>query len=223
LAEELTTPQSTQSYDNRLSDSSNSYLGIVMRAIASGLCALLLSFVAPSQIGLAQDLPSLHPSHPEEIFTSPGYQEYKVEGRVILYARSWPAGSPNQEFVVKTKVENMPLVRVIYLPACCFDSPPVPLEDMFDETQFAIPHTQWRLTVHSPHWDWEKDACSSEQMTVRYVNEEGKPDHEEPRFQPVAGEENDAIPSLLALPCLILKTKGWVRSPQVKSSARRSQ
>jgi hypothetical protein len=113
-----------------------------MRAIASGLCAVVLSFVIASQITIAQDLSSLYPSHPEDIFKSPGYQEYEVEGRVILYARRWPAGSPNQEFVVKTMIEKMPLVRVIYLPACCFDSPPVPLEYIFDERQFTIPHAQ---------------------------------------------------------------------------------
>ncbi len=192
-----------------------------MRAI--GLYAVVITCAVNFPVARGQDLSSLYPSHPEEVFKTPAYQEYKIEGHVVLYARSWPGWSPNQEFVVKTAVEKMPLVRVIYLPACCFDAPPVPPDDIFDERQFAIPRTQWRLTVHTPYWDWDKRACSSVQMTVRYANAKGKPVREEPRFQPVAGEENEVLPSLSALPCFILKAKGWERSPQVKSSTGRNQ
>lgn len=192
-----------------------------MRAIASGLCAVAITCAVNISRGGAQDLSYLYPSHPEEVFKTPAYQEYKIEGHVVLYARSWPEWSPNQEFVVRTGVEKMPLVHVIYLPACCFDAPPVPTNDVFDERQFAKPHTKWRLTVHTPYWNWEERACSSVRMTIRYADAE-RNRSEEPRFQPAAGEENDAIPSLLAMPCLILKAKGWERLPPVQSSTGRN-
>jgi hypothetical protein len=159
---------------------------------------------------VAQDLSSLYPEHPEELF-KPIYQEYKLEGHVILYARSWPGWPPNQEFVLKTSSPKMPLIRIVYLPACCFDSPSVPPEEIFDERQFATPASQWRLTVHTPYWDWDKEACKSIQMTLPFVDENGHVVHEEPRFKHVSGTENEIVPSLETLPCLILKSKGWER------------
>ena len=194
-----------------------------MRAIASGLCAVAITCAVNISHGRAQDLSSVYPSHPEDVFKTPAYQEYKLEGHVVLYARSWPEWSPNQEFVVRTGIEKMPLVRVVYLPACCFDAPPVPPDEVFDERQFAVHRTKWRLTVHTPYWDWEERACSSVRMTVRYADAQGKPVREEPRFQAVAGEETGAIPSLLELPCLVLKAKGWERLPPVKSSTGRNR
>src|SRR5260370_8592615 len=108
-----------------------------MRAIASGLYAVVITCAVNFPVLHGQDLSSLYPSHPEEVFRTPAYREYKIEGHVVLYARSW--WSPNQEFVVKTAAPKVPFVRFIYLPACCFDAPPVPPDALFAQSTFAKP------------------------------------------------------------------------------------
>ena len=180
---------------------------------------LLVFLFVTYSVTVAQDLSSFGSEHPEAVF-KPRYQEYKIEGSVILYAKSWLGfQSANQEFVFKTDSQTMPLIRVIYLPACCFDAPPVSPQNIFDDRQFAIVGSLWRLTVHTPYWDWDKDACRSIQMTVSFVDEKGTIVREEPRFRPVSGREKESIPLLSTLPCLVLKERGWQRLPTVKGAA----
>jgi hypothetical protein len=58
-------------------------------------------------------------------------------------------------------------------------------------------------------------------MTIPFVDEKGNVIHEEPRFQPVSGEEKESIPPLETLPCPILKENGWERLPAAKAPATR--
>jgi len=187
-----------------------------MPSIRRGLSLFILSLCV---VATAQDLSSLSPTNPDEVF-KPVYRQFNLEGTVILFARSYLSlQSANQEFIFKTVSQKAQLIRVIYLPACCFDAPPVPPEVVFDARQFAIPGSRWRLTLHTTHWDWEKAACKSIQMTIPFVDEKGNVVRLEPRFQPVPGSEKESIPPFDALPCFVLKEMGWQRLPSARKAA----
>ncbi len=115
----------------------------------------------------------------------------------------------NEDLVVKTADPKMPFVRVVYLPACCFDAPPVPVNDLFPHEALEATGREWEFLVHNPHWDWDKETCKANIAPVKFIDENGKAMKEEPRFKSTPGAEVEKVPPIQTLPCFILKVRGW--------------